>query len=158
MAATESLATIAEYFRLGLQVGLLHPAQAISWADSEISETDVPPSELIEISWSNGLLSTMDALAAVPGDRDKQAAGRWLLGLLAQFIPDSQEDLQLAIQRAMQIAREANLGDETYYRFDIIDDELSLARTSAYGTVEQCKVNLAAELAEYPTVKVARGA
>lgn len=144
-----SYATIAEYFRLGLQVGLLLPAQAVAWADTEIAAAEVAPEELIEVAWAKGLASTMDALAAVSGERDKQLAGRWLLGFLGQSIPASDEDLHLAVQSAMHIARHAELGDETYYRFAMIDDELSLATTKVYGTVEECRSSLVAELAEY---------
>ena len=158
MSGTASLATIAEYFRLGLQVGLLMPEHAVAWADEEIAAAEVTPEGMIEVSWSKGLASTMEALSAVPGERNKQLAGRWLLGLMRQAVPESPEGLQLAAQRAMQIARHAELGDETYYRFDMIDDELSLARTQVYGTVEECRSNLVAELAEYQPLEVGRGA
>lgn len=151
---TASFATIAEYFRLGLQVGMLSPDQVVAWVYAKIAETEVAPEELIELAWAKGLASTMDALKAVPGERNKQLAGRWLLGVLGQSLPESDEGLQLTAQRAMQIARDAELGEETYYRFDLIDDELSLARTRVYGTVEECRSALTAELAEYqpPTV------
>jgi hypothetical protein len=152
--STASHATIAEYFRLGLQVGLLMPDQAVAWADEKIASAQVAPEELMDVAWARGLTSTMDALAAVPGERNKQLAGRWLLGLLAQSIPSSDEGLQLAAQRAMYIARDAELGDETYYRFNMIDDELSLARTNAYGTIEECRVNLVAELADFPPLEI----
>ena len=149
MSASASLATIAEYFRLGLQVGLLLPEQAVAWADVEIANTVPLPEGLIDVAWSKGLASTMDALAKVPGERDKQVAGCWLLGLLSQSIPESCEGLHLAAQRAMHIARHAELGDETYYRFDMIDDELSLARANVYGTIGQCRSNLVAELGNF---------
>ena len=157
MSATASLATIAEYFRLGLQTGLLLPEHVIAWADEEIAAAEVPPEGLVDVAWSKGLASAMDALAAVPGERNKQTAGRWLLGLLGQSIPDSGEGLQLAAQRAMHVARHAELGDETYYRFDMIDDELALARTGVYGTVEQCRLDFSAELAKYYTRKPKHG-
>ncbi len=156
--STASYATIAEYFRLGLQIGLLLPDQAVAWADEEIASADVAPEDLIDVAWARGLTSTVDALAAVPGERNKQLAGRWLLGLLAKSIPCSDEGLQLVAQRAMHIARYAELGDETYYRFDMIDDELSLARTKVYGTIEECRANLVAELAEYRPLEIERDA
>lgn len=56
----------------------------------------------------------------------------------------------------MHIARHAEKGDETHYRFDMIDDELSLARTKVQGTVEECRSNLAAELAEYQPLVIER--
>jgi hypothetical protein len=158
MSRTASLATIAEYFRLGLQVGLLKPEHAVAWADAEIAAAEVAPEGMIEVSWSKGVASAMEALGAVRGERNMQLAGRWLLGLMRQAVPESAEGLQLAAQRAMQIARYAELGDETYYRFDMIDDELSLARMKVYGTVEECRSNLVAELAEYQPLEVGRGA
>jgi hypothetical protein len=158
MPTGPSLATIAEYFRLGLQVGLLLPEHASAWATSVLAALDSPPYEIIEVSWSKGLASTLDALSAVPGERDKSLAGRWLLGLLRESIPDSEEGLQLAARRAMQIARDAELGDETYYRFDMVDDELSLARNKIYGTVEQCRIELLRELTEYPVLGSPNGA
>lgn len=82
MSATASLATVAEYFRIGLQIGLFMPEQAVAWADTEIASAEVPPEGMIEVAWSKGLASTMEALSAVPGERNKQLAGRWLLGLM----------------------------------------------------------------------------
>lgn len=152
MSTNVSLATIAEYFRLGLQIGLLLPEQASAWADSVIVAMDTPPGEIIEVSWSKGLASTLDALSLIPGERDKQLAGRWLLGLLRESITDSDEGFQLATRQAMHIARNAELGNEVYYRFDMVDDELSLARTNVYGTVEKCREDLLNELADYPTL------
>ena len=148
-SADTSIATVAEYFRLGLHVGLLSPSQAIAWADAEIAAAQALPDGLIEVAWSKGLMSTMDALAAVPGERDKQCAGRWLLGLLRQAVPESAEALQAVVRQAMTITRLAEIGDETYFRFDVIDDELSLARSQVYGTVEQCRSQFVAELAAY---------
>lgn len=132
MLGTSSIATIAEYFQLGLQVGLLIPEHAIAWADAEITHSETAHEGMIEVSWSKGLVLTFDALAAVPGERNKQRAGCWLLGLLRENVPESPEGLHLAVQRAMQIARHAELGDETCHLFDMIDDELSLARTKVY--------------------------
>jgi hypothetical protein len=149
MAASPTLATIAEYFRIGLQVGLLSPERASDWATSEIARMEDPPYELIEVSWSKGLASTLEALSSVQGERDKHLAGRWLLGQLRESLPHADAELQLAARQAMQVARAAELGDETYYRFDMVDDELSLARTKVYGTVEECRVNLLKELAGY---------
>ena len=154
--SSPSFATVAEYFRLGLKVGLLAPSQAVEWADAEMAATEEAPEELIEVAWAKGLDSTLDALAAVPGERDRQLAGRWLLGLLGKAVPESDDGLQLAAQSAMHIARHAELGDDTYCRFDMIDDELSLARMKVYGTVEECRSSLIAELSEYQPLEIKR--
>lgn len=154
MAASPTLATIAEYFRIGLEVGLLSPEKASAWATSEVARMEDPPYELIDVSWSKGLASTLVALSSVQGERDKHLAGSWLLGQLRESLPHSDADLHLVARQAMQVARAAELGDETYYRFDMVDDELSLARTKVYGTVEECRVNLLSELARYPVAQL----
>lgn len=151
--SSASMATIAEYFRIGVLLGLVEPKQAVAWADRVIACEDDPRPEIIEVAWSIDLLSTIDALAAVPGERDKQAAGRWLLGLVRETLPKSVDELEMAAQRAMQIVRHAELGDEPYYRFDRIDEELSLVRTGAYGSVDQCRADLLAELAGYANIQ-----
>ena len=144
-----SHATIAEYFRLGLMVGLIEQHQAVTWADSVIAASDNPSPEIIELAWSSDLQATLTALSAVPGERDSQQAGHWLLGLLASNIPPQIERLNITTQCAMRIAQIADLGEDTYYRFDNIDDELSLAKQKIYGTEEECRVALLAELSEF---------
>ena len=148
----DSLATIAEYLRIGLVVGLLSTEQASAWAYSIIASEAEPPCEIIDLAWCKGVTPTMDALAAIEGDRNTQLAGRWLLGLLRQTLPETEEGLHIATQRAMSIARLAELGDDVYYRFDGLDDELSLARTRVYGTVEECRSHIQIELDGYPSI------
>lgn len=149
-----SFATVSEYFHLGLTVGLLSLEHASAWATSVLADQNDPPHEIIEVSWSKGLASTLDALTAIPGERDKKLAGRFLLGLIRESMPDSDDELELDVQRAMRIARDAELGEEIYLRFDMIEDELSLARKNIYGTVKQCRQNLLCELAEYPVLRL----
>jgi hypothetical protein len=150
--SSDWIATIAEYFRVGLLLGLVEPEEAVAWADRTIACADEPDPAIIEVAWSTGVFSAIDALAAVPGERNKRIAGHWLLGLLRETLPESEAGLELAAQRAMQTARHAELGDETDYRFDVIEDELYLARTNVYGTVKECRAHLLVELAGYPTI------
>ncbi|WP_395027811.1 hypothetical protein [Comamonas odontotermitis] len=146
MAHIPSVATIAEYFRLGIQTGLIQPENAIAWADSEIAVAAPPADGIIEVAWSRSPASTMEALLAVPGERDKQLAGRLLLGLLGKSDLNSEDALEAAAKRALYIARDAELGDETYAQFNAIDDLISLASTKTYGTFEQCKSELTSTL------------
>ncbi len=150
-----SLATIAEYFRFGLETGLLKPEDAKAWALSVVEEMSEPPYEIIEVSWSKGIASTLEALAEVKGERDTKLAGRWMLGLLKQSIDESDDQLQWVARRGMQIAKLADLGDETYYEFDTIDDELFLANNNTYGTVAECRKNLWRALEQYPAAPIA---
>nr|WP_316643385.1 hypothetical protein [uncultured Roseateles sp.] len=128
----------------------MKPEDASAWAMALVEELAEPPYEIIEVALGKGLATTLENLAAVQGERDSSLAGRWLLGYLRQSLPDSDEHLHWAIRRAMQIARIAALGDETYYGFDSIDDELFLARNNTYGSVADCRRVLVESLQEYP--------
>jgi hypothetical protein len=156
MLPTPSIATIAEYFRFGLETGLLKPEDAKDWAMSVVEEMPEPPYEIIEVSWSKGIASTLEALAEVKGERDTKQAGLWMLGLLRQSIPKSDDHLHWVARSAMQIARLAELGDEIYYQFDMIDDELFLAKSNTYGSIEECRHNLQQALKDYPIAPIAR--
>jgi hypothetical protein len=146
-----SYATIAEYYRVGLEAGLIQPDDVRSWADGVIAELDQPPAEIIEVSWSKGVPELLENLNTIPGERDRSLAGRWLLGLLRDTLPQSDEQLSWAVRRAMQIAQSTGLGNDTYYQFDLVDDELFLARNGQYGTVAECRRELESALAEYPS-------
>ena len=153
----KSLGTIAEYLRIGLIVGLLAPEQASEWAYSIVAGEAEPPSEIIDLAWCKEVAPMIDALAAVEGPRDARLAGRWLLGLLRETLPETADGLQLATQRALSIARLAELGDDVHHRFDALDDELSLARTKVYGTVEACRSDIRIELDSYPSIDLVPG-
>lgn len=139
MQSMTTLATFAEYYRIGLESGLLVPEEAQIWADSLIAELVDPPFELIEVSWSKGLASTMDSLKEVRGDRDRPCAGSLLLGYLRKQVPPDDDGLVWTVRRAMHIARAAGLSDDIYYQFDLIEDEIWLARNGTYGSVDDCR-------------------
>lgn len=151
---TPSLATVAEYFRLGLETGLLLPGDAKDWAMSVVEELAEPPGEIIEVSWSKGVAMTLESLGTVQGERDRVLAAHWLLAHLRRSSQASAEELQRVVRQAMHIARAAELGDDVYYRFDAIDDELFLARNNTYGSVAECREELANALAEFPPAPV----
>ncbi len=145
-----TLATIADYFKYGLETGMVKPEAVRAWADTVIMQLDEPPIEIIEVSLSQTIPILIETLAGVAGERDKALAGAWLLGLLRETRPQSAAELAWAIEKAIQIARAAGLGDDIYYQFDGIGDMLFLARCNTYGTVEECRTNLEEALSQYP--------
>lgn len=150
MPQAPHFATLAEYFRIGLTAGLLRPEDASNWAISEIARLHAPSYELIEVSYAKTPLDAIAALASMQGERDRQAAGGWALARLRESLRGPDFDVRLAAHQAMRIVRAAEFGDEIYYRFDMIEDEVSLALTGAYGTLEDCRTRLLDELAGYP--------
>ena len=158
MPDARQIATIAEYFRIGLTAGLLLPEDASSWAISEIARLDAPPYELIEVSYAKTPLDAIAALASVQGDRDRQMAGAWALARLRESLCKPDVDVHSAAHQAMRIVRAAEFGDDIYYRFDLIEDEVSLALTKAWGTLEDCRTHLLNELPSYPLPPVSHSA
>jgi hypothetical protein len=151
-------ATLAEYFRIGLTAGLLRPEEASNWAIFEIARLDAPPYELIEVSYAKTPLDAIAALASVQGERDRQVAGGWALAQLRESLRHSDLDVRSAARQAMRIVRAAEFGDEICYRFDMIEDEVALALTGAYGTLEDCRTHLLNELSSYPLPPVSHSA
>jgi len=121
---------------------------------SVVEELAEPPGEIIEASWSRGAAMTLENLGTIQGERDRVLAAHWLLATLREASQTSDDELQRKIEQAMQIARSAELGDDVYYRFDAINDTLSLARSNTYGSVAECRKALADALAEYSSLPV----
>lgn len=101
------------------------------------------------MSWSTDVPRLVTSLHAIPGERDSVLAGHWLLNILGKSLSEDEERLEYAIRQSLQICTRAGLDQETYYRFDAIDDELSLARLGQYGTVARCREEFVKILAEY---------
>jgi hypothetical protein len=135
---TPSLATFAQYFRIGLEVGICEPEQVRDWAISVIDQMAEPPGEIIEISWHKPLAQLISDLHEVEGEPEMNLVCKWLLGSVSLAMESTNESLGRAVHQAMRIARAAGTS-ELYYVFDVIDDELHLAETQTYGTVAACR-------------------
>jgi len=131
-----SLATAAQFYRIGLEVGLCDPDQARAWAIRVIDKLAEPPGEIIEVSWRKPLAHLIEDLNAVQGDADRSALRSWLLHQLWQISANSTVRLDHALRQGMQLARSID-GEELYYQFDCLDDELQLAETQAYGALAE---------------------
>lgn len=145
-----SLASCAQYFRIGLQVGLCEPEEARDWATSVIDLMDEPPGEIIEVSWRKPLAQLISDLNEVKGEPEMNLVCRWLLGRLSQTLGPTGDSFDLAVRQARGIAHEAGDSD-LYYVFDVIEDELRLAETQTYGTVAACRGEFDKALNEHGT-------
>jgi len=143
-----SLASFEQYFRIGLELGIVAPDQVKDWAISVIDEMNEPPAEIIEVSWSKPRSELIPDLNEVKGEADLELVRRWLLGTLSSNLGSANDHLEQAIRQAMGISR-AVRNHDLYYVFDAIEDELHLARTQVYGTVEECREEFNSALKEY---------
>ena len=134
-----SLATVAQYFRIGIEAGICDVDEAREWALAMIGIIDEPPGEIIEVSWRKPRAQTIEDLNAVQGEIDFVRAAGWLFATLREMLPVSNDRLRRATQQAMQVARCAGLNEDVYDDFDRIDDMLSLAESNTYGSVDDCR-------------------
>lgn len=145
-----SLASFAQYFRIGLEVGLCEPEEARDWAISVIDRMDEPPGEIIEVSWRKPLAELISDLNEVKGELEIDLVCSWLLGRLSLTLESTNDSLDRAVRQARGIARAAGDSD-LYYIFDVIEDELHLAETQTYGTVDACREDFEKALKEHGT-------
>jgi hypothetical protein len=146
-----SHATRAEYYRIGLETGLIAQDEIREWAMAVIERLAEPPAEIIEVSWSRSQRSLEDNLRSVLGERNRTQAGEWLLGLLREKHFDSKTDLTWCARKAMHIARAAELEEGIYYEFDGLEDDVFLAKNNPGGDLEACRRSIQEALAKYPS-------
>ena len=145
-----SLASFAQYFRIGIEVGICCPDQARDWAFSIIDKMDEPPGEIIEVTWRKPLAALLLDLNDVKGEPDLNLVCGWLLGTLSAAAQSMNGDLGGPVRQAMQIARTVGSSD-LYYIFDSIEDGVHLADSQTYGTTEECRRDFLNALNKYST-------
>ncbi|MBX9793268.1 MAG: hypothetical protein K2X55_10825 [Burkholderiaceae bacterium] len=145
-----SLASFAQYFRIGLEVGLCEPEEAREWAISVIDRMDEPPGAIVEVSWRKPLPHAISDLNEVKGEPEMDLVCRWLLGRISLTLDSTNDSLGRALRQAMGIAR-ATGGSDLYYIFDVIEDEIHLAENQTYGTVAECREDFDKALKEHGT-------
>ena len=144
-------ATAFDYLRIGIELGLVEPQQARDWANAIIRATEAPPVEIIEVSWSRDVPALVRSLFTAPGEGNRTLAGEWLLHDLGTLLDEGDDDgFEQVVRGCLAVCVAAGLDEDTWRRFDVVDDELSLARQGAYGSVEACREALVGLLAGYP--------
>ena len=112
-----------------------------------IEKMDVPPGEIIEVSWRKPLEHLLDDLNSIEGDADLVHAAKCLLQKLQASLPVANDKLDHAVRQAMHVARSIEDMD-LYYDFDRIDDGLHLAATGLW-TVTQCREEFENAIRQY---------
>lgn len=135
---TASLATIALYFRVGLDTAVLRPEQARAWALSVIAQMDEPPSEIVDVSWQQPLPQLIAGLKNVPGDADQDLACRALLRMLWERMKSAGADFHDTLARILMVT---GMFDDSkrFDTFNLIAAQLQVALIGVAGTVEECR-------------------
>ncbi|SEH59399.1 hypothetical protein SAMN05660691_00388 [Rheinheimera pacifica] len=136
-------ATEADYYLYGIELGILGFEKAIEWADSIIELEAEPEVEIIDIALAapKGRNGVMDALKEVKGVRDPQMAGRMLLRDLKSLLQNG-SNLKAISSKALNVTWVTQMPEEIRWKFDHIDDDISLAKQGIYSDIEQCKIEL----------------
>ena len=143
-----SLASFAQYFRIGVEVGICTPEEVRDWAISVIDDMDEPPGEIIEVSWRWPIPVLITHLNDVEGEPDEDLVCRSLLGRVLEMLTPTNDDIAYAVLQAKRVAFAAGTGD-LYYLFSCFEDRLSLAKSNIYGTLAECRQDFESELAEH---------
>jgi hypothetical protein len=151
-----SIATIAQYFRVGLEAECCSDDQVRAWAFLVIAALPDPPAEIFELSWHYPRSRLFDNLNAVRGDADLDSVGNWLLSAIgASMRPDS--GLRQYLRRAMYVVRATHLSQDIEYELDSIDDCLQLSESGDYGNEAECRQDLIALLGKREAAPFANG-
>ena len=138
LAMKPNLATIARYYRVGIEAGLCDPEDARTWALGVTEDETEPPPAIMDISQRQPQASLLDALASVPGDVDNDVAGRWLLAELRAAMLAFPADPLAEVRRALYVAKATDLDEVIYHEFDRIEEAMAMALSGTYGTVSEC--------------------
>jgi hypothetical protein len=117
-----------------------------------VSRKSVAIQDVFEGSWRKPLPQLIADLNSVPGDVDFETAGSWLLGILLRSMSSSNANPSSVLTGAKQIAlsMSGHLRDtELYSLFSALEDELDLAETGVFSTVEGWKAELAEVLGRH---------
>jgi hypothetical protein len=144
-----SLSTIeeAELYRLGLLCRYFSVADAIRWADSVLESAAQPDYAFIEVSMAGreheeDIARYLDAV--VPG-ADTEARKHDLLALLRRKLIRDTSAAQ-GVARSVMMLGQAAADEELEHLGDRWDDEINLATTGVYGSIEPIVEEMRKEL------------
>ncbi len=145
-------AQVAEYLLIALQMGVIEPSEAREWAFRQIEANQVPDGEMIEVAWSKTDASLETSLKAIPGSRDRVAAGQAVLWRIRDQLLAGKYATDRIVLYAMHTCQHADLGRDLYYELDVIHENLTCEELQ--GQEEECRDELISLLSRFnPTEK-----
>jgi len=140
----------ADYYRYGIELGILGFEKAMVWADKIIALESEPDVEIIDVALASprGRNGVMDALKAVKGVRDPQLAGKMLLRDLQVQLQNGCP-LKAISRKASMVTWVTQMPEAIRWQFDRIDDDISLAEQGIYDDVEHLSIELNSILTQY---------
>jgi hypothetical protein len=152
----ESLATVAEYLRLGIETDTLPISVPRRWADQVIADAPLAPGDIVEVAWSRDLPTLVVALRCVEGERDFELAARWFLRTLLSQLASGRQPAEV-IRAAKHALFESHLGREIYFEASVLEDDLQLAELGYVGSPAEVAGKFAKFLETYAADSVPPG-
>lgn len=138
MIEKPNIKEIAEFFRIGLRVGLSIPSNIVRWADAIILAEDKPDISIIEVSLAGGRQNKMiDALRDVKGEIRPDYLIKLMLAYCLKHLKAKQGDADSFTGLLYRLKCASDVSEDMDYTLTWLDDELYLAREQILGTVEQ---------------------
>lgn len=130
----------AEFYRRGLLLGLIDPADVVAWCDSIIMAEESPDIGIIEasISGSHGVYAIASALTHVEGEFDPRAVTKRIFRSMCDLV---RQDRKQAPKVARQLYRMASDNPTSYGEAEGemwgFYDAIDLAAEGYYGDEEK---------------------
>ena len=142
---------IAEFYRLGLLVGLCEPSSVALWADSIVAAEQSPHIAFIELccGGSQPASAVQTLLADVPGQVTDGLPAHMLLGHASRLVTSRSFTPEQLMRRLYGISSLETFPERIYDELVRFDDEYSLARDGAYGTLAEADHDFSTFLADY---------
>jgi hypothetical protein len=130
----------AEFFRLGLCVGIIRTQEVARWADSMIEKEDKPPIEVIEVTLAcnRNANETISCLRQVKGEVRPDVPINLLAAYLLKRLQENGIDHGKAI-RALYKASWSGGDSELELEIMMLEDSWCLAEDGIYGNPDDLK-------------------
>ena len=130
---------MADYFKLGLRLGLLDQSPVIIWADALIHAQEKPDISIIELSLSGGrsLNDTIACLGNIKGEANTDTAIKLTLAHLWREVKTGRMSLDAASVILYRLKDLATAQSDVIDKICTLDENLSLAEDGVYGSIEE---------------------
>ena len=143
-------ATVALYFRHGMEAGVLSEANTRDWVLQAVEILKAPPEELVEVLSSRSYTHLLEALKDVPGRGQLHLAGQWLFhDLHLQLVTRKVDAFPTISTQAVQVARITEQGENVQSKLVALDASADMACMGYASSLEECRNELINALAQY---------
>ncbi len=142
---------IAEFFQLGLRLGLIERHTIEQWVDSVIAAETTVSFPFTELAGASHLSSAIvdELLGEVPGAATPYRAGHVILALVRRRFLDGALTPEATIKVIQNVSVAASLNNLEQYRADALDDALYLATSGIHGSNEEVEKGIEKFLENY---------